>query len=62
MLHFHTGGIAQYLERCIASRSFVYSGLIYFYGLRKKNSKRMDAAGDRCMAITVIEYVIVIEH
>ena len=62
MLRFHTGGIAQYLECCIASCGFVYSDLIYFHSLRKKNSKRVDAAGDRCMAITVIQYFIVIEH
>ena len=63
MLRFHTGGIAQYLECCIASRDFVYSDAIYFHSFRKKTSERVDAAGDRCMAITVvIQYSTVIER
>ena len=46
----------------MASRGFVYSDAIYFHSLRKRTSERMDAAGDRCMAITVIQYFIAIEH
>ena len=41
---------------------FIYSDAIYFHSLRKKTSERVDAAGDRCMAITVIQYFIVIER
>ena len=54
MFCFHTRGIA--------SRGFVYSDAISFHSLRKKTSERVDAAGDRCMAITVIQYFIVIER
>ena len=62
MFRFHTGGIAQYLEWCIASRSFVYSDVICFYSFRKKLANVWDAAGDLCMAITVMQYFIVIER
>ena len=61
MLRFHTGGIAQYLECCITCPDFIYSDAIYFHSFRKKTSECVNAAGDRCMAIAVIQYFIVIE-
>ena len=61
MLRFHTGGIAQYLSD---ASKFAASFMVmqFITQLTKKNSERRDIAGDRCMAITVIQYFIVFER
>ena len=62
MLRFHTGTLHNtWSDASQVAASFIVTQFI-FTADEKKNSERMNAAGDRCMAITKIQYFIVIER
>ena len=62
MLRFHTRGNTCN-DASLVAALFIVTQFI-FTASEKKNSKRVDAAGDRCMVITGIQYryFIVIER
>ena len=61
MFRFHTGSIAQtWSDASHVEASFIVTQFIFT--AYKKTNEQVDAAGYCCMAITVIQYFIVVEH
>ena len=60
MFRFHTRGIAQYLDD-VSQVAALFIVTHPFLQLTK-TSERVNAAGDRCVAITLMQYFIAIEH